>query len=79
MEKIPTIYLDEFFKQQADLITSRAKLAAWLFVITFFVGSTVTIGALNEELGQQLVLTWTYSAVVLVITYLIFYKRGPLF
>ncbi|MFH0731503.1 MAG: PP2C family protein-serine/threonine phosphatase [Candidatus Omnitrophota bacterium] len=77
MKKIPAAYLDDFLKQRLALIKARAQLAATLFLISFFIGSTVTVGVLNEELGRQLVLAWLYTACVFFVTIFVLFRKPP--
>ena len=68
MEKIPKIYLDEFLKQQTTLIKNRIRLAAILFVATFFTGTVIGTAFVPEGMFNQLILSWALAGGVAIIT-----------
>ncbi|UCH12061.1 MAG: SpoIIE family protein phosphatase [Candidatus Omnitrophota bacterium] len=68
-KKIPPVYLDEFLKQQTALIKGRVRLAALLFVASFFIGSLVNTFLLGKEFTPPITAVWLLSACVCIITF----------
>ena len=74
VKKIPKIYLDDFHKQEVNLIRNRIQLAAPLFVFCVFLGSIITILLLHQGIAYQQVLTWIFTICVSLVT-LIFARK----
>lgn len=77
--KIPKNYLNEFLFQQTKLFKGRVQLAAILFVVTFSVGSAITIIALGEQCGLQLKIAWIFTVFVSSVMFFLSKKVSTFF
>jgi len=69
VRKIPKLHLNEFLKQQTDLIKSRLQLAAFLLMFCIAIADMISVVALGEKIDVTMRQTWMFSILLCAATY----------
>ncbi len=67
MKKIPEIYIEEYTWKQVEFVKNRTRLAAILFVLTFFAGSIAGTFVLHSKITPEVWVIWGGSLVTCAI------------